>query len=76
MVFWKTFLRMSGTEDSSQDDWEMIMLLIFGIWTIINNHRYTDIITNTQLEIQITDREKWDLTNYKLQGVQVKLFQT
>ena len=67
---------MSGTEDSSQDDWEMIMLLIFGIWTIINNHRYTDIITQMQLGNQITDREKWDLNNLQLQGVQMKILQT
>jgi hypothetical protein len=68
---------MSGTEDSSQDDLRNDYAT--DIWYLdndINNNRYTDIITNAQLGNQITDREKWDLNNLQLQGVQMKLFQT
>ena len=40
---------MSGTEDSSQDDWEMMMLLIF--WYLHNDIIFT--ITNIQIYAQI-----------------------
>jgi hypothetical protein len=47
MVFWKTFLGMSGTEDSSQDDWELILLLIF--WYLHNDIIFTCIQIYAQI---------------------------
>ena len=38
------------------------------MWNNINNNRYTDIITNTQIGNQIRDREKWDLNNLQTTG--------
>ena len=68
-------LWVSGTEDSSSNDMELILLLLFWyLYTdiIFTKIRYTEICTNSQLRSR-NRLEKWDLVINKLQGVLLKL---